>query len=199
MTAWLGKARMPLQIDIGVGDVITPAPQQITFGPLLDMPAPMLFAYPPETVVAEKLETIVQLGVTNSRMKDYYDLWWMCTSMTFDGEQLRRAIEATFKRRRTELPGQTASPGEPVPSRALRQGSVPVWCPPGLRDEYASDSAHAHQWSSFLQRAHVSNDPSLRKVVQTVRSFAIPLLHAVSHDTPMRSRWDAGTWQHDSP
>jgi len=70
----LDRAKIPIQIDIGFGDIITPAPQKVAFPTLLDSPQPVLLTYPRETVVAEKFEAMVKLGITNSRMKDFYDL-----------------------------------------------------------------------------------------------------------------------------
>ena len=102
--ARLGKIRIPLQVDIGFGDAVTPQAQQEEFPTLLDLPAPILLTYPRETAIAEKFEAIVNLGLTNSRMKDYYDIWLLSQQFDFDGVNLVRAIEATFRRRRTVLP-----------------------------------------------------------------------------------------------
>jgi hypothetical protein len=73
----LVSARIPVQIDIGFGDAITPAAKEIVYPSLLQLSPPMLLAYPRETVVAEKFQAMVQLGMANSRMKDFYDLWIM--------------------------------------------------------------------------------------------------------------------------
>jgi hypothetical protein len=93
-----------LQIDVGFGDAITPAAQVIEFPALLEFPAPKLRAYPPETVIAEKLDAMVQLGMANSRMKDFFDIVFLSRTFDFDGDLLARAIRATFERRRTALP-----------------------------------------------------------------------------------------------
>jgi hypothetical protein len=90
-----------LQVDIGFGEAGTPEAQQEEFPTLLDFPAPILRAYPRETSIAEKFEAIVNLGLANSRMKDYYDIWLLSQQFDFDGANLMRAIEATFRRRRT--------------------------------------------------------------------------------------------------
>lgn len=73
----LEKARIRVQIDVGFGDAVTPQPSKITFPVALDFPAPVLRAYPKESVVAEKLQAMVVLGIANSRMKDFYDLWYL--------------------------------------------------------------------------------------------------------------------------
>ena len=82
---------MPIQVDVGFGDAITPGPQAMVFGPILDLPAPHIRAYPPETVVAEKLDAIIVRGMANSRMKDYFDLWTLSRTMTFLLGVLREA------------------------------------------------------------------------------------------------------------
>jgi hypothetical protein len=97
LIAFLGKVRIPVQIDIGFGDAITPAAVDLAFPPLLDAAAPRLLAYPKETVVAEKFEAIVNLGEANSRMKDYYDLIALSRLFAFDGVTLSRAIAATAR------------------------------------------------------------------------------------------------------
>jgi predicted nucleotidyltransferase component of viral defense system len=99
LIARLAAAKIRLQIDVGFGDVITPQAIDVDYPALLEFPAPHLRAYPRETVVAEKLEAIVHLGLANSRMKDFYDLMVLSRSFTFEGDVLVRAIRATFERR----------------------------------------------------------------------------------------------------
>jgi predicted nucleotidyltransferase component of viral defense system len=104
MTAMLGKARIPLQIDVGFGDAVIPQPQEETIPVILDFAAPKLKIYPKYTVVAEKFEAMVKLGIANSRLKDFWDLRFLANKFEFDGEVLQQAITATFARRRTKLP-----------------------------------------------------------------------------------------------
>jgi len=106
LNATLAGARLRIQIDIGFGDVVTPEAQAISYPTLLDFPEPRLRAYPPETVVAEKLEALVSLGIRNSRMKDFFDLWIMAKTFDFDGSILAAAIGATFARRQTAIPSE---------------------------------------------------------------------------------------------
>ena len=101
LMAMLGKARIPLQIDVGFGDAVTPPPQEIAFPTMLDFPAPPLRAYRPETVIAEKFHAMVDLGLRNTRMKDFYDVWKLSQQFEFDGETMVEAIRATFSRRQT--------------------------------------------------------------------------------------------------
>ena len=131
-TAYLERARIPIQIDIGFGDVITPAPIETTYPTLLPGPNPHLLTYPKETVVSEKFEVMVKLGIANSRMKDFYDLETLSRTLDFDGKTLREAIGKTFERRGTELP----SSGTPV----------------AFTSEFYDDANKKKQWAAFCTR-----------------------------------------------
>jgi Nucleotidyl transferase AbiEii toxin, Type IV TA system len=104
MDAVLENARIPIQVDIGFGDAVTPAPEEVAFPVLLEFPAPHVRSYPVYTVIAEKLEAMVLVGEANSRMKDFYDVWFLSRRFEFDGETFVQAIRATFDRRKTQLP-----------------------------------------------------------------------------------------------
>ena len=132
LRATLDGARIALQVDIGFGDVVTPAPEPIHYPVLLDdLPAPRLRAYPKYTVVAEKLHAICLLGRTNSRMKDYFDLWVLLTEEDLAPDELRRAVEATFARRRLAMPAD-----------------LPI----GLSDAFAQDPIKQRQWAAFFKK-----------------------------------------------
>lgn len=153
----LGKTRCALQLDIGYGDAVTPGPQEIEFPTLLDdQPAPRLHAYPRATVVSEKLEAIVSIGMTNSRMKDYFDLRALAREGAIDQDELTSAVAATFARRKTPLP------------EAL---------PLGLSDEFAQDAGRKALWNAFLGKNRL-DAPSLEEVVAEVRRFVEPPLKA---------------------
>ncbi len=111
MTAFLGTTRIPVQMDIGLGDNVTPVPRKTCFPKLLDeFPAAEIFVYPKETFVAEKVEAIVSIGLINSRMKDFYDLWSILQKESFASPNLKGAIMRTFTRRKTILPSRANMP-----------------------------------------------------------------------------------------
>ncbi len=146
----LGKARCSVQLDVGYGDAVTPGPEEVVYPTLLDdQPAPRLRAYPRATVVAEKLEAMVGLGMANTRMKDYFDVRALAREGTLDAQLLGDAIAATFTRRRTMLP-----PGVPL----------------GLSEEFARDAAKLNQWKAFLRKNRL-DAPALEEVVAEVRDF----------------------------
>jgi hypothetical protein len=149
--ARVGAARLTVQVDIGIGDAVTPAPEWLEYPGLLDLPRPRLRAYPRETVVAEKLHAIVLFGARNSRMKDYFDLRALAREGAVDADRLAEAVAATFARRKTEVPNGV---------------------PPGLGDDFARDPSIQAQWGAFLARNRI-DAPALAEVVAEVRDFAL--------------------------
>lgn len=169
LTAFLDKARIALQIDIGFGDAITPNPEQIQYPTLLGQPAPILRAYPKETAIAEKYEAMVSLGIANSRMKDFYDLWVLASKSEFNGARLARAVRATFERRKTDLPATT---------------------PVALSGEFAQDKSKRTQWTAFVRRGRlISDPPDLEQVVDVLRSFLWPLTEALVAGRDFAMNW----------
>jgi len=173
--ATLARARIPMQLDIGFGDVITPEPTDIEYPSLLDFPAPVLRAYPKETVVAEKLEALTALGLLNSRLKDFYDLALLSRMYPFEGERLLKAISATFRHRGTPIEV------EPI----------------GLTQAYCDDPARAIQWRAFVRRSRFGAETGdLTRLVGEVRPFALPVLSAAAAGSPFGLRWKpSGPWE----
>ena len=173
--ARLGQARIALQIDVGFGDAITPPPTRMDYPTMLDFPPPVLKAYPKETVVAEKFQTMVALGMTNSRMKDFFDLWVLSRDFAFDGTTLAKAITATFKRRRS------APPTEP---------------PLALTGEFGTDPTKVKQWEAFVRKGKFKTDPTkLADVVAFLVTFLIlPSSASASGETFTRTWPPGGPW-----
>lgn len=172
LLALIDGARVSIQLDIGFGDAVTPGPEEVDYPVLLSgFDAPRLRVYPRDTVVAEKLEALTALGIANSRLKDYFDLWILAGHTPFDGDTLRRAIQATFERRRT-----------PFPSDAL---------PFGLTDDFATDALKVRQWRAFLKR-NALDALELETVVAQLRNFLAPALKAASHGTTYPAHWPSG-------
>ena len=173
-TATIAGARIPIQVDIGFGDAITPGPVEIDYPTLLDAPAPHLRAYPVETVVAEKFEAMVTLGMANSRLKDFYDLWLISQTFEFRYSVLVDAVQRTFERRGTALPSD-----------------MPV----GLTDDFVA--AWAAQWRAFLGRERMAAAPeTFVVIVANLRSFLIPLVETSEGE---RTWFPRGPWQLSVP
>ena len=173
--ATLARARIPMQLDIGFGDIITPGPTEIEYPTMLDFPAPVLRAYPKETVVAEKLEALTALGLLNSRMKDYYDLALLSRMYPFDGERLADAILATFRHRGTTI--ET----EPI----------------GLTPAYCDDPARVLQWRAFVRRSRFGEESGdLTRLIEQIKPFLLPVLSRIASDSPFTARWKpGGPWE----
>lgn len=175
LRAMLGKARIPLQIDVGFGDAVIPSPTEIEYPTLLDFPAPRLCAYQRETVIAEKFHAMVERGISNSRMKDYFDLWVFTGSFEFEGATLTAAIGTTFERQRTPLPT-----------------AVPI----GLSVDFAQHPQKLAQWRAFVNRGKLkAGDVTLPEVVTRIHDFLMPPITALITSSSFASRWDPnGGW-----
>lgn len=129
-TASLGKTQIPITIDLGFGDALGDPKHEVDYGSLLDLPAATIRAYSPATVIAEKLQAVVNLGLANGRMKDFYDLWAVPKAVDIDDDELAQTIKSTFARRKT---------------------TIPVERPAGLSSAFAADAAKVTQWNAYAQ------------------------------------------------
>jgi hypothetical protein len=170
--ARLGVAKIPIQVDIGFGDAVVPEPEPLDYPTLLDFPAPRLLAYPRETVVAEKFQSMVELGIANSRMKDFFDLWRLSRMFSFEGARLVDAIQATFERRRTLLP------------------TIDPVC---FTSDFSRDRNKQAQWAAFLKRAGVdARGVSLFEVLPVLQRFLMPPTTAAAKREAFDTQWPAG-------
>jgi hypothetical protein len=171
----LGNARVSLQIDIGFGDVIVPGPNRISYPVLLDFSHPELNGYSMESTIAEKFQAMVKLGVLNSRMKDFYDIWMLCRRFDFQGELLAEAFEKTFENRNT-----------------------PVTVAPMVFDpSFAQDMSKKIQWQGFIRKAKLANAPEeFEDAVAVVKIFIEPVAVSLFERRAFRSIWIApGPWR----
>ena len=145
-TAYLEKTTIPITIDVGFGDAILNPDYMIDYGSMLDFPSASIRTYSPETIIAEKFEAIIKLGESNTRMKDYYDLWMLPKSINLDPDKLQASILATFKRRRTEIPEER---------------------PPGLSYEFAANEEKLKQWGKYCIKSRLE-DINLAQVVDDI-------------------------------
>ena len=172
LQARLAEARIHVQIDVGFGDAISPGALDLEFPTLLtDMASPRVLAYPTETIIAEKAEAIVDLGISNSRMKDFSDVAVAARRVAFDGESLVAALRATFRRRGTSLPD-----GDIVP----------------LSVRFVQDASAQANWKAFAARSGQSEFETLEQVVRELQRFlGEPIVHARS-TKPFGAHWNPG-------
>jgi hypothetical protein len=166
----LGKTCLHLQIDIGFADIVSPAPVMKTYPVILSMPAPELRSYPPETVVAEKLQAMIYLGTFNSRMKDFYDLWILASRFEFKGEVLQETIRLTFEHRDTDI-----SAGEPAAFSA----------------QFAREKQS--QWVAFLKTNAITDVPDrLELILNRLQEFILPIFQSTLTGRKFEKKWKVG-------
>jgi predicted nucleotidyltransferase component of viral defense system len=172
LTAQLGRARIAARVDVGFGDVVVPESVVTTYPTLLDLPAPQIRVYSRETLVAEKVHAIVTLDMTNSRMKDFFDLWTLARLFHFNSETLVQAIKATFWRRQTPLP----------------QGA-----PTAFTVEFYESSDKIRQWQAFMRRNRIdTTDADLSRVVTEITAFLAPPLRVAAEGPSLSATWEPG-------
>jgi hypothetical protein len=173
---YLENARIPIQIDLGFGDAITPAPVEAELPTLLNFPAAKLLTYPRESVIAEKFEAIVSLGMANSRMKDLHDIKSLSREFAFTGDVLSEAIAKTFNTRGTKLPS----------------GQVLVFT-----SEFFDDEDKNKQWTAFCNknRSYIA-EISLEIICRDIEAFVMPVLESLQRNQQFRMNWaPGGRWQ----
>ena len=170
LSGGLGTAVIRLQVDIGFGDTVVPAAQEAIFPSMLGVPGASLLTYPRETVIAEKCEAMIDLGLGNSRLKDFYDLWHLASHFDFEGLLLSQAISATFQRRGTII------------------SALP---PAALTTAFYADAGKRRQWQAFLDKSGLptTSPVSLEECAHLLSTFLLPPLHATQHRVLFHSRW----------
>ncbi len=173
LTARLGTALIPLQVDVGFGDAVTPAATHEEFPSMLGQPRARIRAYPQETVIAEKYQAMVERGMANTRIKDYYDIWYLSRHFQFHGSVLASAIRATFKRRNMMVPEE-----------------LPI----GLTSAYAKDTAHQRQWRAFVSRIGADSRLEFEEVLEAVAVFILAPSRAAAAGATVTIEWRDGAW-----
>lgn len=170
----LSGARITLQLDIGVADTVVPEPGWVDYPTLLDMDSPRILVYQPATAVAEKFQAMMEKGLLNSRMKDYFDIWMLSRVLSFDGGELANAIKATFHARATPVPRDT---------------------PAVLTTAYSQQQTALAQWNAFknrMARAGVETPGDLTVVCEAISSFIMPAAVAAAEGEPFALVWSPG-------
>ena len=173
---FLERARIPMQIDIGFGDIVYPRPKMFNYPVILNLPKPHTEGIPLESVVSEKFEAIVKLGLLNSRMKDFYDIWLMMRQFDFDGMNLAVALKKTFEHRKTELPY-----GRPLFAEEI----------------YDDKSDRQILWNAFLIKGDINHAPDkLYETAKAMEKFLIKPLDAIYKGREFKKTWKAaGPWK----
>ena len=173
-SAAIQNARVTMQFDIGFGDSVYPEAELKEYPVLLNtFPAPGVLVYSRYTVIAEKFEAVTELGMLNSRLKDFFDIWLLSEEFDFDYHLLEQAISKTFRRRESILPTK-----------------LPI----GLSEEFSNDPIKQSQWKAFLRHISAQRKPdSLQDAIDRIRAFLQPFISAKE---TKRTKWAAGKgWQ----
>lgn len=175
LLGFLDRSRIHMQIDIGFNDIIYPRPKLIEYPVILDFPKPYLKGYPAESVVSEKFEAMVKLGLLNSRMKDFYDIWLMMHQFDFEGSKLSESLRRTFAYRKTEVPD----------SKKLFAKEI-----------YDEKSDRQTLWKAFLNKGDIKHAPEkLSTVAKEIEKILCKPLGAISKAEKFDARWKAsGPW-----
>ena len=143
----LDSIRKTLTMDVGFGDVITPHPVEMDYPVIFEESEEInLVAYSLETVVAEKFQTMIDRSVTNSRMKDFFDLYRILSVHQFDTEILQEAINATFANRNTVY----------SPDHSL------------FGEDFKQDRGMTTQWNNYLKKMKLPQDKSFAEIVDFI-------------------------------
>jgi len=171
----LGVARIAMEVDIGFGDVVTPRPETVEYPAILDFPAPALRGYSQVSAIAEKFEAMVKLGVLNSRVKDFFDIWLLSRQFDFEGAILTQAVSNTFVTRGTVMP------------------ATPI----ALTAAFANETAKQTQWQGFVRKSRLQAAPaSFVEVVEAISDFLGPVAGAIANDEIFSGTWIApGPWR----
>lgn len=166
--AFLAKARVPFQIDIGYGDAVFPIAERVEVPSFLDLPAPQLQVYPVYSVIAEKFQAMVLLGVANSRMKDFYDIQIISQTMELDGSLLSQAVKATFERRKTLI------------------SKEPLYI---FSDEFAQEKARSVQWRAFLNKNGLKTESEFDEIIGEIQIFLQTIYQSIAEKQLFQLHW----------
>lgn len=174
--ATLGQARKRLQMDIGFGDIVIPKAKKIEFPTLLEQIPPKIKVYSIESIISEKFEAMVKLAMVNSRMKDFYDVYTLSINYDFHGSILKKAIESTFKKRKT----------------------IAHVNPLIFRTEFHNDKGRQRQWTAFLHKSRIADtDKNFNQIMERITEFLKPIVISIKNKTQIEKSWypSLGRWK----
>ena len=167
ITAYLDRTRVPVSIDIGFGDIVYPERMKMNFPVLLDMEAPEVYAYSIYSVIAEKFEAFVSLGLANGRYKDFYDIYVLSENYDLDGEELRNAIKETFAHRGTSFDDIVA-----------------------FEPEFTEDTVRQNRWNAFVKKKKAMVKVDFVEVIAQSKRLLMPIVEAIAKSEEFRLQWD---------
>ena len=165
--AYLDRTKVPVSIDIGFGDIVYPERTKMNFPVILDMEAPEVYAYSICSVIAEKFEAIVSLGLVNSRYKDFYDIYVLSANYDLDGKELQNAIKETFTHRGTGFDDIVA-----------------------FEPEFTKDTVRQNRWNSFIKKKKAMVKVDFTEVIEQSKKLLMPIVEVISKNEEFYLQWD---------
>ena len=167
ITAYLERTKVPVSIDIGFGDIVYPERMKMNFPVLLDMEAPEVYAYSIYSVIAEKFEAFVSLGLANGRYKDFYDIYVLSANYDLDGAELQNAITETFTHRGTGFDDIVA-----------------------FESGFTEDTVRQNRWNSFIKKKKAMVKVGFAEAIEQSQKLLMPIVEAISKDEIFQKQWD---------
>lgn len=167
ITAYLDRTKVPVSIDIGFGDIVYPGRMKMNFPVLLDMEAPEVYAYSIYSVIAEKFEAFVSLGLANGRYKDFYDIYVLSENYGLDGEELQNAIKETFAHRGTGFDDIVA-----------------------FEAEFTEDTVRQNRWDSFIKKKKAMVKVDFTEVIEQSKKLLVPIVKSINKNEDFRLKWN---------
>ena len=166
ITAYLDRTKVPVSIDIGFGDIVYPERMKMNFPVVLDMEAPEVYAYSIYSVIAEKFEAFVSLGLANGRYKDFYDIYVLSENYDLDGEELRNAIKETFVHRGTSFDDIVA-----------------------FELEFIEDTVRQNRWNSFIKKKKAMVKVDFAEAIEQSTRLLMPIVESINKNEDFRLKW----------
>ena len=166
--SYLGTAKRNLQLDMGFGDIIFPEPIKFNYPSLIEDENFEVNGYSWESVIAEKFEAIVKLSDLNSRMKDFYDIFFIMQNHDFDGTSLKEAISRTFVNRDTDIKNYEYI----------------------FSTEYKNSDDKKTQWSAFIRKTRLNTENQFAIIIEHIHKFLEPPIKSILNNSEFKNRWD---------
>lgn len=166
ITAYLDRTKVPVSIDIGFGDIVYPERMKMNFPVLLDMEAPEVYAYSIYSVIAEKFEAFVSLGLANGRYKDFYDIYVLSENYDLDGEELRNAIKETFAHRGTSFDDIVA-----------------------FEPKFTEDIVRQNRWNAFVKKKKAMVKVDFVEAIAQSKRLLMPIVESINENEDFRLKW----------
>lgn len=166
--AKIGGAILKMQVDISFGSDVIPEALWVIYPQLLDFGSPEVLGYTAESIIADKFEAMVSRNETNTRLKDFYDIWVLSEIREFEGRHLQEAIASTFQFFKTDIPKEVA------------------FC---LTPEFFERPDKLAQWKAFLGNTKISIELNLADAAKRIEELLMPVCAQIRSNQEFKAKW----------